>query len=199
MADSERRAHLDALSLDREAILLLAPLADDAATAYCLDHLVPGSPPEDTPVVVVTAGGTTGRLPDRAADGRSGVVVAMGDSPRSTSAENDVGSAPPSPPETVATTDDLGSVGRTIDDYVTAWSASGRRPMVCVDSLSGLLGRGSIGSGYRFLYVLLHRVEGAGGSVHVHADPRRYEEEILRTFVTLFDRVVSFQEGGAVL
>jgi hypothetical protein len=88
-------------------------------------------------------------------------------------------------------------VGATVDDYLASWTAAGHRPAVCVDSVSGLLEEASIPATYRFLYVLLRRVDALGASVHAHADPREHEEEILRTFFSLFDRIVSFRDGGA--
>lgn len=199
MADSEGGTGFDASSGDRASVLLLAPPADDGVAAYCRDHLAPGPGHEATPIIVLTDNPPAERSSGWNDGWGPGVVVAIGDSTRSTVVEAPAPVAPTSPPETVPATGDFGSVGRTVDDHVTAWSASGRRPVVCVDSLEGLIEHGPIGDVYRFLYVLLHRVEETGGVVHVHADPRRYEEEILRTFYSLFDRVVTFQDGSTPL
>ena len=130
-------------------------------------------------------------------DGRPGVVVAIGEGTRSSADEPPEPAGPASSPELALATGDLGNVGRTVDDYLMAWTAAGHRPVVCVDSLTGLVEHASVAASYRFLYVLLRRVERAGGAVHTHADSRDHEEEILRTFHGLFDRVISFQDGGS--
>lgn len=195
MADSEPRVGDAGHVHDREALLLVAQPSDAGATAYCRDHLSSGPATDSAPLVVLTDRAGAGERWDF--DGRPGVVVAVGERTRSSGAARPEPAPPASSPELVLATGDLGDVGRTVDDYLTTWTAAGHRPVVCVDSLTGLLEHDSVEAGYRFLYVLLHRVEGAGGAVHAHADSRDYEEEILRTFHGLFDRVISFQDGGS--
>lgn len=195
MADSERRTGLRAHPHGHESLLLLARPSDEGAAAYCWDHVGPADDPESAWLAVLTEHATVGRPGDFAREGRPGAIVVLGDSLRGPSdASPSVGIESA---ELELATGDLGSVGRTVDDYVTSWSAADRRPVVCVDSLSGLLEHASIRAAYRFLFVLLCRIERTDGAVHVHADPGAHEEEILRTFFSLFDRVISFQDGGA--
>lgn len=195
MADTDQRAGLEPHPHGHESLLLLARSSDEGAAAYCRDHVTPTTEPGSAWLAVLTERATLGQHDAFARAGRPGAVVAVGESTRS-AAESSVPDEHQSTDVEVAT-GDLGGVGRTVDDYVTSWSGAGHRPVVCVDSLSGLLDHSSIRGTYRFLFVLLRRVEASDGAVHVHADPGVQEEEILRTFFTLFDRVISFQDGGA--
>lgn len=196
MADSTPGHVQSALPREQEALLLLARPGDQGAAAYCGDHMAVGQDPDAVPLIVLTDGPAAGA----ASSAGAGVVVVVGDSTRSAAGGDGApapGAQPNSPPETVLATGDLGSVGGTVDDYLATWSAAGHRPVVCVDSISGLLDGASIPATYRFLYVLLRRVDALGAAAHAHADPRDHEEEILRTFFSLFDRIVSFRDGGA--
>lgn len=171
------------------AHLLLASQGAGEAAAYCEDHRSAG---EGTPAASISVR-TTGTGP--AIGGDSGVVVVVGDPGSAAGADvpPDRGDRPPSPPEIVEARGDLADLGVTVDGYVTAWSAAGYRPVVCVDSLAGLLRRSSMPTTFRWLFVLRRRVDTLEAAAHVHADPRNHEREILRTFYPLFDRVVTFQ------
>jgi len=197
MADSEPRAGSFAHPHEREALLLVARPSDAGAVAYCREHLATGPPGASAPLVVLTHDPVREERRRWYADDRPGVVVSVGDSTRSAAGTVQTPVEPCSPPETVVATGDLGNVGRTVDDHLTAWVDAGHRPTVCVDSLAGLVEYASVEASYRFLYVLLRRVQRAGGAAHAHADPRDHEEEILRTFHGLFDRVISFSDGSS--
>jgi len=199
MADSERQTGLDDLAQESEAHLVLARPSVDGADAYCRDQLAPAGHPESAPIVVLTEGDPGDPLLGSDVRGRRGVVVAVGDELRSGAVGAEDSGGTEAWPATVFVSDDLGEVGRTVDGYLTAWASSGYRPTVCVDSLSGLVGRSSIHGAYRFLYVLRRRIDDVGGDLHVHGDPSDHEEEILRTFFSVFDRVVSFDDGGSPL
>lgn len=193
MADSEQRAGLESHPHERESLLVLARPSDEGAAAYYRDQVAPIEEP-DAAWIAVLSDPVRVRRPDVFAGG-PGAVVSVGDSTRS--AAESVGPDAAGTTEVDVAAGDLVTAGRTVDDYLEAWAAEGRRPVVCVDSLVGVLTRGSIKGAYRFLFVLHRRVEACGGTLHVHADPGAHEEEILRTFFSLFDRVVSFQDGGA--
>jgi len=199
MADTERQTGLDDLATGSEAHLVLARQSVDGAHAYCRDHLASSDHPESAPIVVLTDGDPGESTLGSDVRGRRGVVVAMGDDLRGGAAGADGPSSDDAWPATIFVSDDLGEVGRTVDGYLTAWASSGYRPTVCVDSLTGLVRRSSIHGAYRFLYVLRRRIDDVGGDLHVHGDPSDQEEEILRTFFSVFDRVVSFDDGGSPL
>jgi len=198
MSNTDRSAGVGTHPHEHEALLLLGRPADEGAAAYCRDHLASRYAPDSAPVVVLTDRPLSDRSQDWNYGGNPGVVIAVGESTRSGAGAVEVPVSPASPPDTVVAAGDLGTIGGTVDEVLTTWVSAGHRPVVCVDSIDGLLEQASIGAVYRMLYVLLHRLEETEGSVHAHADPRQHEEEILRTFFSLFDRVISFQDGGAV-
>lgn len=198
MADSGVRAGPGAHPPGDDSLLLLARPADAGAAAYCRHHLSPGDGTDPAPVLLLTDRPEADRFPRRDRDDRRGLVVALGPFGGSGAVGPTEPSPPASPMATVSAAGDLGSVGRTVDDHLTAWAASGHRPVVCVETLTGLLTGASMRAVYRFLYVLVRRTGGIGGTIHVHATPRDHEEEIITTFHALFDRVVSFQDGRSV-
>lgn len=194
MAESDRSGgHGRPTGRGRTHAVLARP-ADPSASSYCRDRLAAG--PAAAPIVVLVNGASERGAPAADRRGRHGVVVAVGEDLRSTADVDSTGDAPPDAPATVSTPADLPVVGRTVDDYLTTWSAAGYRPVVCVDSLSGLLEHGSFPAAYRFLFVLRRRLETLEGDLHVHVDPRAHEEEIIRTFLAVADRTVSFGDGG---
>lgn len=196
MSDTDRRVgHRDAARRAGTDVVLARP-GDAGASAYCQERLAPDGRPPAAPIVVLLDGDGD---PAAARRGRHGVVVAVGDELR-TGADAAADAGPPGrPAATVTVPDDLGLVGRTVDEYLTAWSSAGYRPAVCVDSLSGLLARGTIVGAYRFLYVLDRRLARTGGDLHLHVDPGAHEEEILRTFLVVAERTVSFGDGQPLL
>lgn len=193
MAESDRRDGHGRPHGQGGTHAVLARPADAGASSYCRDRLAAG--PATAPVVVL-ADEVSDRGAATARRGRQGVVIAVGETLRSAADTDPNGAEPPTPPATVSTPGDLAAVGRTVDEYLTAWSASGYRPVVCVDSLSGLLEYGSVQGAYRFLFVLRRQLETVDGDLHVHVNPRAHEEEIIRTFLAVADRTVSFGDGG---
>ena len=198
MADSDRQAHVGARDGGSDAHLVLARPSDPGADAYCRNRLDAGARPGSTPITVLTEAESDRRANASGGDS-DGVIVAVGDVLRGSAAVDAEGSDVGAPPATVSAPEDLGAVGGLVDDYLTAWAGRGDRPVVCVDSLNGLLERSSIQGAYRFLYVLRRRIEDVRGEVHVHVDPSAHEEEILRTFFPVFDRVVAFEDDGPPL
>lgn len=170
-------------------LLLLARPGDGVAETVCADHLAPDEGRE-----VATLHVRTDR-PDAALP--AAPVVVVGDGTRSAAA------APATVPDggedepTVVVAGDLGDAGVSVDGYLERWSAGGRCPAVCIDSVTDLIEAASVPATYRFLHVLLYRLDAVGGLAHAHADPRGHEEEIVRTFFPLFDRVVSVRRDGA--
>lgn len=198
MSDSDRRARVETPHEGSDAHLVLARPSDAGAHAYCRARLE-GDRPEARPITVLADPGTTDRRPEPDADEPRGVIVAVGDEVRGSAAATPEVASEETHHGTVSAPGDLGAVGRTIERYLQTWAAQGHRPVVCVDSLDGLLEHASIQGSYRFLYVLRRRIEDVDGEVHVHVDPSVHEEEILRTFFSVFDRVVAFEDGGPPL
>lgn len=199
MPNSERSTGLDDPVQGSEAHLVISRPSDGGADAYCRDHLSAEGQAEPAPIIVLSEGDVGDRLSGSGPRRKRGVVVAVDDELRGGASAGVAVGDDEGWPATVFTSGDLGEVGGAVDGYLTAWSDSGYRPTVCVDSLTGLVERASIHGAYRFLYVLRYRIDEVGGDLHVHVDPSEHEEEILRTFFSVFDRVVAFDDGGSPL
>lgn len=196
MAESDRNGGRGRAIRGGGTHAVLARPADAGASSYCRDRLAAGGRPASAPIVVLADGHADRPAPVADRQGRPGVVVAVGQDTASEPSTDPTADAPADAPATVSTTGDLATVGRTVDDYLTTWSSAGYRPVVCVDSLSGLLEHGTIQGAYRFLYVLRRRLDALEGDLHLHVNPRAHEEEIIRTFLAVADRTVSFGDGG---
>lgn len=199
MSDSDHRAGLDARRGGSDAHLVLARPSDPGADAYCRNRLAADAHPGSVPITVLTDPESRGPSPGSGADDAPEVVVVVGDGVRGSATVSPEATDAGSSSTTVSAPGDLGAVGRTVDDFLITWYERGRRPVVCVDSLNGLLEHASIHGTYRFLYVLRRRIDDVDGEIHVHVDPSAHEEEILRTFFAVFDRVVAFEDDGPPL
>lgn len=195
MSDSDRPPEIASPATGGDAHLVLARSADAGADAYCRNRLEAGGEPEVAPLTVLTDSEVGGSGCVASGCRPMGVVVALDGDGTGRRCPDEEGEDPVSP--VVAAPDDLGSLGRTVDGYLTTWADSGYRPVVCVDSLTGLLWEATIVEAYRFLYVLRRRIEAVDGEIHVHVNPAVHEEEIVRTFFAVFDRVVAFDDGGS--
>lgn len=134
-------------------------------------------------------------------------VVSVGDTMRSAAAASaavsdpalsesfDVGSGgSPNPVEAVENPSDLTGVGIAVGRYVQAWG--GERPTtLCFDSITAMLQYVEFQTAYRFLHVLTGRIAAAGGVGHFHVDPVAHDEQTLASLKTLFDAVVTVDDG----
>jgi hypothetical protein len=70
---------------------------------------------------------------------------------------------------------------------------------VCFHSLSNLVDAVDDDERvFRFLHILLERIRAAGGHAHFHFDPASHDEQIVRTFFSLFDSILEFDADGSV-
>lgn len=191
MADTDRAGGAAPGEERVERVLVLAGSDDPGAAAYCRERTASGAEREPARLRVLAGRAAAALGADTLQREESSVVVAVGGRTRSRASPAN-GVAPAwAPTKTLPARGSLREVGTTVDGYLVGWGESGYRPVACIDSLTGLLEHTSVRGAYRFLYVLLHRAESVGADVHVHADPDAYDEEIVRTFYPLFDRVES--------
>ncbi|WP_049985330.1 DUF7504 family protein [Halobellus rufus] len=115
---------------------------------------------------------------------------------RETSYENYDG---PVDVRTVSNAQDLRRIGIVTSKLLTEWDDVSGPVTMCVHSLSDLLDVNEDHQQvFRFLHVLRGRVQSAGVRAHYHFDPTRYEGQTVRTFESLFDTVLQFDEDGSV-
>ena len=197
MADTDRSGARVQEGVGVEHVLVLAGSDDPGAAAYCRERTAVESDREPARLRVLAGRAAAALGQDPVQREEPGVVVAVGGRTRSRAGLASGVAAEWTPATTIPARGNLREVGTTVDGYLVGWAESGYLPMACIDSLTGLLEHTSVRGVYRFLYVLLHRAESVDADVHVHADPDAYDEEILRTFYPLFDRIVERDGSGS--
>jgi hypothetical protein len=134
-------------------------------------------------------------------------VVSVGDTMRSAAAASaavggpDAGASTdevPNPVESVTNPSDLTGLGITVGRYFDAWGTD-HPTSLCFDSVTALLQYVEFETAYRFLHVLSGRVAAAGAVGHFHVDPAAHDEQTLATLRTLFDAVVTVEDGEQVV
>jgi len=100
---------------------------------------------------------------------------------------------------TVSNPRDLRRIGIVASRVLSEWEEEPGPTTVCFHSLSDLLAltddRQRL---FRFLHVLRGRVQSADARAHYHLDPSQHDDESLRTFESLFDTVLAFEDDGSV-
>ncbi|WP_336021586.1 DUF7504 family protein [Halobellus salinisoli] len=100
---------------------------------------------------------------------------------------------------TVSNPQDLRRIGIVTSKILTEWDELSGPTTMCLHSLSDLLDFNEDHQRvFRFLHVLRGRVQSAGVRAHYHFDPERHEGQTVRTFQSLFETVLAFDEDGSV-
>jgi hypothetical protein len=94
---------------------------------------------------------------------------------------------------TVQSAGDLSEIGVKIDRCLSSWS-DGPRVEICFDSISALLAEADLPSVFRFLHILMRRIEAADAVAHYHVDPTRHGRHVISTVEVLFDHVREYDE-----
>ena len=90
---------------------------------------------------------------------------------------------------------DLKHLGISISKVLSEWEESGDPIHVCFYTLSELLRLVSEDRAFRFMHILLNRIEDAGGTVHVHLMAGESDREITGLFDQLFDATIEVTEN----
>jgi hypothetical protein len=137
-------------------------------------------------------------------------VVSVGDTMRSAAAASAAVVGPdatdpdeattgaPNPVEAVENPSDLTGLGITVGQYFEAWGTE-QPTSLCFDSVTALLQYVEFQTAYRFLHVLSGRVAAAGAVGHFHIDPGAHDDQRVATLRTLFDAVVTVEDGERVV
>ncbi|SFF79943.1 hypothetical protein SAMN04488063_0331 [Halopelagius inordinatus] len=149
---------------------------------------------------VRVAGVSFARSPDDwGADWRD----ALGRSPEAaavvTDAESDRRDAGPSV-YTVSSPGDLTGIGMKLSACLSEWEGTDADVVVVVESLTHLLQYAQLETLYRFLHVLVGRIDAVGARGLFFFDPTTRDEMTVNTLKTLFDAVVERRgdDGWAV-
>lgn len=123
--------------------------------------------------------------------------AAVGGPDAGTSSDETDGGAP-NPVEAVENPSDLTGLGITVGQYFDAWGTD-HPTSLCFDSITVLLQYVEFETAYRFLHVLSGRVSAAGAVGHFHIDPGAHDDQTVATLRTLFDAVVTVEDGERVV
>jgi hypothetical protein len=96
--------------------------------------------------------------------------------------------------ETVSDPTDLATVGVRASEYLEAWDDNGRRTVVVLDTLTGLLDAVDLDRAFRFLHVLAGRVESVDGRAYYLLNPDAHDDRSLSTVRELADAAVGLGE-----
>jgi hypothetical protein len=161
-----------------------------------------GAPLADSNVLAVTLNGDTddvtdeffrcvGRLPDRLA------VVAVGENARAPSNTDEGLAAEHGEVSTasVSSPGDLTGLGIKLSQCLSTWDDNPNRTTVRFDSLTTLLQFAELKRVFRFVHVLLGRIDSANAVGYFHLDPAAHDDQTLATLRGLFDAVYELEDG----
>ncbi|WP_225333281.1 DUF835 domain-containing protein [Halomicrobium urmianum] len=180
---------------DASNVLVVTPALDDAHDELCCDVLRAGETDPDRVVGVTIADSPESKHSTWRADvgtAPSYAFVSVNGASRSAAAQ--AGTAGKLELSTVERVDDvtpLDSFGMTIVEQIE----SGPETAVCFDSITDLLEYVDRDTAFKFLHVLVSRVQAEGARAHFHIDSAAHDEETIALFSTLFDVVVECNDG----
>lgn len=188
------------LAGDAANVLLLGPVGCPADESLC-SRLMAARPDAPVSVLVITVSETPSQ--------RLSVLQSYLETPVERTAVVDVRNYDrdtnydqyegPVDIRTVSNPEDLRRIGIVTSRILSEWEEHPGATTVCFHSLSDLLSliddRPQL---FRFLHVLQGRIQSAGARAHYHLDPSQHDEESVRTFESLFDTVLAFEDDGSV-
>ncbi len=92
---------------------------------------------------------------------------------------------------------DLADIGERIDRCLSSWRDEPGDVELCIDSVTALVSAADLPTVYRFLHVLMRRVEAATAEAHFHIDPGALDRRVTSTIETLFETVREYDAGSA--
>lgn len=87
---------------------------------------------------------------------------------------------------------DLTGLGITVSERLTDWSGGS---LLIFETLTVLLEHVELKRAFRFLHVLVNRVNATGSTAHYHLDPSAHDDRTIATLTSLFDAVVTHEDG----
>jgi hypothetical protein len=180
---------------DAASVLLLAPSEGDVDDEACIDLLTP-VPPDRTNVLSVTVSRSAGSrlelwkravgesLPKRVA------VLATDDTGTGEWAAQDSGGASPITIERLSDPVEPMELSGMISRYLGKWEGSAERTLVCLHSLTVVLGRIGHRRTRRLIETLNARFDAVDATAHFHLDPTTLDERGLAEIRPLFDAVL---------
>jgi hypothetical protein len=86
-------------------------------------------------------------------------------------------------------------LGIKLSQCLSAWEGDANRTTVRFDSLTTLLQFAELKRVFRFVHVLLGRIDSANAVGYFHLDPAAHGDQTLATLRGLFDAVYELEDG----
>jgi hypothetical protein len=115
-------------------------------------------------------------------------VIAVGDEVRSAAATGGPDFSGAIAVDAVSDPGDLRNVGLSVSEFIERWDDLDRI-VLCFDSLTDLLDHAPPVAVFRFVHLLIHRLDSADAVAHFHLDPTAHDEAVVDTFGSIFDTV----------
>ena len=91
---------------------------------------------------------------------------------------------------------ELTRLGIVMTRAIGSWDGDDRDTVVCLDSLDVLMGYTDGRNVFRFLHVLLSKLQSSDAIAHFHIDPSTADDQGANTLKPLFDAVVTIDDDG---
>jgi len=174
-------------------VLLSAPSLSGGEREICSDFLVE-SDPATTNVLWVTFRRDAGACLDQwTADAdvepQNGAVIVVGDA-------GDAADVDWATVTGLSSASDLTGLGIEISEFLSDWEG---RPVVCFDSLTAMLQYVDLETAYEFLHAITGQLYAATARAHFHIDPTAHDQQTVDSITSLFDAVVSLEDGEPVV
>jgi hypothetical protein len=183
---TDRVGNRSALTDAANVLVLSGPMSSDGRRSY-LDQVVPS--PLDSLLVVSYAAQPVDWLEEweRTATVPEEVVLVGSD-------ERDLDRSGVT--RVAQSPEDLTGIGITVSERLTEWhDPLGEGSLFVFDSLTVLLQYVELKRAFRFLHVVANRVKSTDAVAHYHLDPGAHDAQTVATLSSLFDTVVSYEDG----
>ncbi len=183
----------DDLLVEPGSVLLLDDLPDSALGHYCEQSLTAWSASDRAELLVTFPESNDPIGFDEQRNSRQPAkrgIVAVSDSVearRIAAEEPDL--SEPVVTDAVVDRTDLRGLGVKISRYCEVLSEGGYDITVCIDGLTDLLAENDPEHVFQFVHVLVERLASVDAVTHFHVDPGAHEEEVVRTFESVFEGV----------
>lgn len=187
-------------AVSEDSVLVLGPTGHSVSDVICSKFLTGEEGSRD--VIFVTFGESSSERIDvchRADEWVGGEigVIEVGRGGRQTAASEVTGGKVGSiTVRHVSNPGDLSKLGIVITQLLSEFSATPRRTVLCVHTLSALHNHVGTKTLFRFLNTLQGRLRSEDAVGHYHMDPELHDEIVIETLRSVFDSVVRFSADG---
>ena len=186
------------------SVLLLSSPMDHQADEACTDLLTVTDPLDEDVLSITLVHSPDDRL-DRwqahvgALPAKVGIISVGGTVRSATSVQGESSHQPVDDSlsiQTVSTPGNLTDLGIKITEYLSAWESDGNQIVACFHTLTTLAQYTDMKTIFRFVHVLVEKLQRVDAIAHFHMDPAAHDERELNMLKSVFDAVVERTDNG---